>query len=242
VHRGLEALTHEAVAAARDRDAARLERLLAPGFTLTTGRPGAEVRGRAEWLAITMGRYAVAEAAAAIEEVVPLGDAGALVRYRLVQRATFDGADRSGAFRVSDAWAREDGAWRIAARHSTAVPAAGGERLRVRPERLVLERRTGPPAPLRAEVERDDERSLVRPDPDGDWAALEVLGPLDLSLTGITARLAGVLGAAGVPLLPLGTHDTDVLLVRVAHLDRAVEALRASGHDVDRKEPPSGAL
>lgn len=228
----LEALTRRVVSAVRERDLALLDAVLAPGFTLTTGRPGAEVRTREAWLAITAGRYEVDEERLEELEVAPLGADGALVRYRLVQRARMDGADRSGAFRVSDAWARGAGGWRLAARHSTAVPAAGGERLRVRPERLVLERTAGPAAPLRAEVARDEERTTLRPDAAGDWAALEVEGPLDLALTGVMARLSGVLAAAGVPLFAVSTYDTDVLLVRAAHLDRAVDALAAAGHAV----------
>jgi hypothetical protein len=208
----LEALTRRVVAAVRERDLALLDAVLAPGFTLTTGRPGAEVRTREAWLAITAGRYEVDEERLEELEVAPLG------------------AD--GAFRVSDAWARGAGGWRLAARHSTAVPAAGGERLRVRPERLVLERTAGPAAPLRAEVARDEERTTLRPDAAGDWAALEVEGPLDLALTGVMARLSGVLAAAGVPLFAVSTYDTDVLLVRAAHLDRAVDALAAAGHAV----------
>jgi enamine deaminase RidA (YjgF/YER057c/UK114 family) len=64
------------------------------------------------------------------------------------------------------------------------------------------------------------------------WRALSVAGPLDLGLTGVLASLAAPLAEAGVPLLAIGTHDTDHLLVKAADLDRALAALAAAGHEV----------
>jgi len=64
------------------------------------------------------------------------------------------------------------------------------------------------------------------------WRALEVAGPLDLTMTGVMANLAGALAGAGVSLFAVSSYDTDVLLVREAQLAAAVAALRAAGHDV----------
>jgi hypothetical protein len=94
--------------------------------------------------------------------------------------------------------------------------------------------------PLAAAIRREDELSLLVADArvPGDvaaergWRAFEVAGPLDLSLTGITAELAGALAEAGVPIMPLATHDTDVILVRDARVEDAMHALRAAGHTV----------
>ena len=95
-------------------------------------------------------------------------------------------------------------------------------------------------APFSAALRRDGELSLVVAEervPDDvaaerGWRALEVAGPLDLALTGVTASLSGALARAGVSILPLATHDTDVFLVRAERLDDAVAALRAAGHNV----------
>jgi hypothetical protein len=73
---------------------------------------------------------------------------------------------------------------------------------------------------------------------DGPWRVLRVRGPLDLALTGILARLLEPLGAAGVPVFPLATFDTDLILVPAGDLERAASALRAGGHRVER---PAGA-
>lgn len=65
------------------------------------------------------------------------------------------------------------------------------------------------------------------------WRLLTVRGPLEFTLTGIMAALAGALAAAGVSLFAVSTYDTDHLLVKAADLDRAVAALREAGHEVE---------
>ena len=59
--REIEALERELQAAVAARDMEALERLLGQEFTLTTGRPGHEVRGRAEYLEVTATRYVIEE-------------------------------------------------------------------------------------------------------------------------------------------------------------------------------------
>ena len=94
--------------------------------------------------------------------------------------------------------------------------------------------------PLTAAVVRAGELTLVGPEdavPSGvvaerGWRALEVAGPMDLAMTGVTAKLSGALADAGVALFAVSTYDTDVILVHAEHADRAVEALRAAGHQV----------
>ncbi|CAM3668683.1 ACT domain-containing protein [Kibdelosporangium persicum] len=67
---------------------------------------------------------------------------------------------------------------------------------------------------------------------DQGWRLLTVRGPLEFTLTGIMASLAGSLAAAGVPLYAMSTFDTDHILVKATDLDRAVVALREAGHEV----------
>jgi len=64
------------------------------------------------------------------------------------------------------------------------------------------------------------------------WRCLQVEGPLDFSLVGILAALAGALAEAGVSIFALSTYNTDYLLVRDADVRRAVRALRGQGHRV----------
>ncbi|MDQ5808294.1 MAG: ACT domain-containing protein [Actinomycetota bacterium] len=96
--------------------------------------------------------------------------------------------------------------------------------------------------PLAAAVRRgEDELSLVVAGervPAGvaaerGFRALEVQGPLDLAMTGVMADLSGALARAGVPIMPLATYDTDVILVHDDRLADATAALRAAGHTVE---------
>ena len=62
------------------------------------------------------------------------------------------------------------------------------------------------------------------------WACLKVEGPLDFSLTGVLASLAGVLAEAGISIFAVSTFDTDYLLVKARDLDDAVVALSQARH------------
>ena len=68
---------------------------------------------------------------------------------------------------------------------------------------------------------------------EGDWKAIRVLGPLDLSMIGVLHSLAGPLTRAGISIFFLSTFDTDYLLVREKNLRRAVSVLEAAGHRFD---------
>ncbi len=143
------------------------------------------------------------------------------------------------------------------------LEAAGQQRiaLRIRPERLAI-CRLEPDCPPRwgqlgggfwALARTESELSLVLPEecigPGGPavesarvergWRCLEVIGPLDLSLTGVLAQLSAPLAAAGIPVFVVSTYSTDEILVREAHLERAVAALTEHGYRVER-EPGQG--
>lgn len=82
-----------------------------------------------------------------------------------------------------------------------------------------------------------DELSLVLAEADapeaartsGGWRCLRLEGPFDLSETGILAPLATALAGSGIALLPVGTFDTDYLLVRDESLGVAIESLEQAG-------------
>ena len=116
--RDLARLEQRWMEAVRDRDLAHLERLLGEEFTLTTGRPGAEVRSREDYLRITAEDYELEdfefeELRARIYGHVAVVDA----RYR--QRARMAGEDRTQAFRMTDVIVRRAGRWQVVSRHAT---------------------------------------------------------------------------------------------------------------------------
>jgi uncharacterized protein len=66
----------------------------------------------------------------------------------------------------------------------------------------------------------------------GGLVAIRVEGTLAPELVGVLASLTNPLAEVGVPILAIGTHDTDYVLVRAEHLDRSLDALRRAGHNV----------
>jgi uncharacterized protein DUF4440 len=112
----LAALSVRFMEAVRDRELNWLEEHLGPEFTLTTGRPGAPVRGRDEWLAVTGDRYVIDEFAFDELEVIELGPVG-VVRSRYSQRGSMDGADRTQTFLMTDVWAERDSRTQLVTRH-----------------------------------------------------------------------------------------------------------------------------
>jgi uncharacterized protein len=67
------------------------------------------------------------------------------------------------------------------------------------------------------------------------WKALQVVGPLSFTLTGVLASLAVPLAAAGVSVFSVSTFDTDFILVREPQLESACRALLDAGHQLDRQ-------
>jgi hypothetical protein len=57
------------------------------------------------------------------------------------------------------------------------------------------------------------------------FRAFQVAGPLDFALTGLLSALLAPLARAGIPVFVLSTFDTDLILVRREHAERATEAL-----------------
>jgi hypothetical protein len=66
------------------------------------------------------------------------------------------------------------------------------------------------------------------------WACLQLAGPFDFALTGILASFVQPLAEAAVPVFALSTFDTDWVLIPEQHLERALAALDAAGHELIR--------
>ncbi len=63
------------------------------------------------------------------------------------------------------------------------------------------------------------------------WRAIRVAGTMDLSLTGVLARLLVPLGDAEVPIFAVSSFDTDYVLVPASRLEQARETLTSAGHE-----------
>jgi hypothetical protein len=92
--------------------------------------------------------------------------------------------------------------------------------------------------PFRSVTRTEHEVSVVCRDhdvPEGEsvdrgFTVLEVMGPLDFSLTGVIASLVAPLADAGVPIFLISTFESDYVLVRSSDLGRAADVLEDAGH------------
>ena len=64
------------------------------------------------------------------------------------------------------------------------------------------------------------------------WRILQVVGPLDFSITGLLSSIATPLADADVSIFAISTFDTDYVLVKEETLAKAMEALGVAGHHV----------
>jgi hypothetical protein len=92
--------------------------------------------------------------------------------------------------------------------------------------------------PFRSVTRTDHEVSVVCRDhdvPEGEsvdrgWTVLEVMGPLDFSLSGVVASLVAPLAERDLPIFVISTFESDYVLVRSSDLARAADALEDAGH------------
>ena len=78
----------------------------------------------------------------------------------------------------------------------------------------------------------DSDIPLDSEEEESGWRALEVLGPLGFSLTGILSNISGVLASADISIFAISTFDTDYILVKQAHVNTAIKALIKDGYKV----------
>lgn len=63
------------------------------------------------------------------------------------------------------------------------------------------------------------------------WRAIKVEGPIPFEMTGVAAALIAPLAEARISVFLLATFDTDYLLLKEEVFGRALELLRAAGHE-----------
>src|SRR3954447_7821299 len=106
--------------AMQDRDEARLEELVAPGFRFTALHLAPEPMSREQWMGAALGGYRISSFAYESMDIDVFGDT-AVIHARYSQMASYDGVNLSNAFRLTDIWARRDGQWQVVARHSSVL-------------------------------------------------------------------------------------------------------------------------
>jgi Domain of unknown function (DUF4440) len=113
-------LTWTFMRAVQDRDITTLEESLGEDFTLTTGRPGAEVRSREQWLTNTERHYRIYDFG--FDEIIvqAYGHCG-VVRSRYRQRGALGSSPRNSVFRMTDFWIHHEDRWRLHLRHAQPI-------------------------------------------------------------------------------------------------------------------------
>jgi len=78
-------------------------------------------------------------------------------------------------------------------------------------------------------TENTPEQTLERED---GWQGFRIEGTLDFSLIGILSRLSSVLAENGIGIFALSTFNTDYILVKEEHFDRALRCLSEAGYGI----------
>ncbi len=62
------------------------------------------------------------------------------------------------------------------------------------------------------------------------WALMQLHGPFEFTVVGIIAEISKVLARAKIPVFVVSTFDTDYILMKIEHQEKAVKALARAGH------------
>lgn len=89
--------------------------------------------------------------------------------------------------------------------------------------------RTDEEISLVCESEKAPKDALKRED---GWRGLRIAGPLDFSLIGILAKIAGLLAAQKISIFAISTYNTDYVLIKEAQLQNALDALSRAGYAI----------
>ena len=72
-------------------------------------------------------------------------------------------------------------------------------------------------------------RTLERED---GWRGFRIEGTLDFSLIGILSPIAAILAENKIGIFAVSTYNTDYVLVKEEHFDKAMTALKAAGYEI----------
>lgn len=69
---------------------------------------------------------------------------------------------------------------------------------------------------------------------DDGWRGFFIEGTLDFSLIGILAKISSLLAAEGISIFALSTFNTDYVLVKEDHIEKALSVLSEHGYSILR--------
>jgi hypothetical protein len=74
--------------------------------------------------------------------------------------------------------------------------------------------------------------NIVSDEVEKDWQALEVVGPLDFTLTGILSKISTILAKEKISIFAISTFDTDYILVKSNNVFLATTALISNDYQI----------
>jgi uncharacterized protein len=64
------------------------------------------------------------------------------------------------------------------------------------------------------------------------WLCLKLQGPFPFELTGVLLSFIQPLSSNGIPIFAISTYDTDYILIQESFVERALNLLKQSGHEL----------
>lgn len=68
---------------------------------------------------------------------------------------------------------------------------------------------------------------------DDGWKGFRIAGVLDFSLIGVLSRLTAILAENKIGIFAVSTFNTDYILVKSENYDRAMNALKEAGYEIE---------
>lgn len=65
-----------------------------------------------------------------------------------------------------------------------------------------------------------------------NWLAFRIEGVLDFSLTGILAKISGMLAEENIGIFAVSTYNTDYILTKSQNMEKALHLLEKAGYDI----------
>ncbi len=64
------------------------------------------------------------------------------------------------------------------------------------------------------------------------WKAFRIQGVLDFSLIGILSQISGILAASKIGIFAISTFNTDYIMVKAEHYEKALQVLADAGYKI----------
>lgn len=74
------------------------------------------------------------------------------------------------------------------------------------------------------------DHDLASPEKEGQWICLQVDDQMSFDIVGIIAAISGLLARNGIPIFCISTFDTDYILLKEGHQEKAIDLLREDQH------------